>query len=213
MRYTTILFDLDGTLSDPLPGIAAAAGYALEKLHLPPLSLDRIRPMIGPPLEQGLHAVCGVPKERLVAAVALYREYYFDRGWRENTLYPGIAELLKTLDEAGAVLAVATFKPESITRKIVNHFRLSKQISAIAGAEKSDDGTKRGIIGHLLQELGAAPDRAVMVGDRDKDMEGAISCGIACIGVQWGYAEPGELDIAGACAASPDSLLRQLIRS
>ena len=205
-----LFFDLDGTISDPLPGIRGAVAFALEKLHLPPVPEETIRNMIGPPLETGLCQTAGIPEPQIPEAVTLYRDYYNRLGWRENNIYPGIRELIEKAHSSGCPLALATFKPEEISKKILELFQIDRFFTEISGAEKSTDGTKRGILGHLLQKFHLHPEDTVMIGDRDKDREGAKSLSIPFLAAGWGYAAKGEFPPETEIIRSPEDL-RQLL--
>lgn len=207
---SALFFDLDGTISDPLPGIRGAVAFALEQLNLPPVAESHIAAMIGPPLESGLHTVAGIPKNSIQRAITLYREYYFDRGWRENNLYPAIPEVLNKLSDSGHTLAVATFKPEAISKKILNHFGIAGKFIRISGAERSSDGTKKGILEYLLEELNLPPDRCLMIGDRDKDRDGAMMLSIPFLAAGWGYAAEGEFPQDTKILSTPGELLNLL---
>lgn len=203
-RYATVLFDLDGTLTDPRVGITRGVQHGLRAVGIEVDDPDTLVPYIGPPIHDGLVALHGVAPDDIEPAVTAYRAYYRTQGMFENELHLGIPELLADLRAAGVVLALATSKPASIAADIVEHFGLGRWFSFIGGATL--DGSRRAkadIIDHTLEELGRlgpAPDRrtTVIVGDREHDVHGALAAGIASIGVRWGYASSGELEAAGA---------------
>ena len=210
-----VLLDLDGTLTDPYDGITRCVLHALAALGHPAPDEAALRGMIGPPLQEGF-ASLGVPVAQLDEAVRLYRERFSTTGLYENRLYDGIPELLDDLRAAGRRLALATSKPEVFAQRILDHFRLADRFDVVGGATL--DGTRRrkaDVIADVLAATGSTGpvrDGAVMVGDRAQDVLGAQAHGLRCIGVRWGYAEPGELEAAGAdpLVSTPAELLAAL---
>jgi phosphoglycolate phosphatase len=208
-----VLLDLDGTLTDPHEGVTRSVAYAWERMGLPPLGARELRSFIGPPLQDQLasHGLDAIDVER---AVALYRERFSDCGLYENRLYDGVVDVLDGLLEAGLRLAVATSKPTPFAERIVDHFELTKRLELVAGATL--DGARRAkadVIGYALAALDVPARDAVMVGDRAQDIEGARVHRMRSIGVRWGYAEPGELEAAGAdvIVDDPAALLAVLV--
>ena len=212
-----VLLDLDGTLTDSAPGILASVTLAYRALGLPVPSPTELRTFVGPPIPVSLRAH-GVPESRVAEALAAYRVEFEAGGMFDNSVYPGIREALKTLRAASWTLAVATSKPEVYARRICDRFALTGLVDGVYGASLDESrGTKAAVIGHALASLGAAvPERAriVMVGDREHDVLGAAVHGIACLGAEWGYAVPGELDRAGAIGiiATPADLADAVVR-
>jgi len=207
----TILFDLDGTLTDSGEGIINCAILALEHFGLPIPSREEMRIFVGPPL-QDTFVRFGVPVERLEEAVRVYRSRYIPIGKFENTPYPGIRELLETLKGEGHTLYVATSKPEKMAVEILEHFDLAGYFDRICGATMDfSRNSKESVIAYLLEQNGRA-DNMVMVGDTKFDVIGAKAHGIATIGVSWGYGLVSEMEHAGAAfiAHSPEQLLAQL---
>lgn len=200
MRWRYLLFDLDGTLTDPMLGITRSVQYALRRFGIEVDDLRTLCRFIGPPLKESFRDFYGMDDEQSTRAVALTREYFAPRGIFENRLYEGIPELLTELQAAGYVLAMATSKPEPFARQIAEHFRLADRFALIGGATM--DGTrtaKRDVVRHVLDALDVEdPTAAVMIGDRRYDIEGAAAEGIASIGVLWGYGSREELAAAGA---------------
>ncbi len=210
-----VLLDLDGTLTDSAPGILASVRHAYAALGLPVPSDQVLRGFVGPPLTESFLAH-GVPAARVDDAVAAYRDVYAAGGLLDNAVYPGVPECLTAVRAAGARLAVATSKPEPMARRIVEHFGLDvlfdRGLDDVFGATLDRTRTSKGdVVAHALASLdadGTEPratalaraGRVVMVGDREHDVLGAAEHGIACIGVAWGYARPGELEAAGATA-------------
>ncbi|GAB2967552.1 MAG TPA: HAD hydrolase-like protein [Actinotalea caeni] len=206
MTAPLVLLDLDGTLSDSAPGIVRSARHALTTLGLPVPSDAQLRAFVGPPLPVALRAH-GVPEDRLLDGVAAYREAFEAGGMWESELFDGIPEQLRLLREAGCTLAVATSKPEVYARPICERRGVDVLVDGVYGAPLDHvPSTKASVITHALAELGPqrvpGTERILMVGDRHHDVEGAAEHGIACLGVGWGYGEPGELD--GAVGVVPD---------
>lgn len=209
LRHATVLFDLDGTLTDPRVGITRGVQHALGAIGIVVDDPDTLVGYIGPPIHDGLVEQHGVAAADVDVAVAAYRRYYRDQGMYENVLHDGVPELLAELAGAGALLAVATSKPDVVAVDILEHFGLSGWFAFVGGA--SLDGARRSkvdVIEHTLAAIDAgAADRraaAVLVGDREHDVLGAAAARIASIGVRWGYAPPGELEAAGAGAIADD---------
>lgn len=209
----TILFDLDGTLTDSGEGIIKSSAMVLEKYGLPVPSYEEMRVFVGPPLHETFHKF-GVPKEKCDDAVELYRARYNTVGLFENFPYPGIRELLEALKAQGHRLFVATSKPEEMSVRILEHFDLAKYFEIIAGAtldrsrlEKSD------VIAYLLQQAGSV-ENCIMIGDTVFDVVGAAAHKIPTIGVAWGYGKVEDMKNAGAMAIAetPEQLLELLNR-
>ena len=210
----SILFDLDGTLTDSAPGILNGIRLALDHMGVDPPADDVMRTFLGPPLADTFGGHFGMTPTDVDRAIATYREHYHDSGLFENRVYDGIPELLTVLGSTGVTLAVATSKPTYSATRILEHFDLAQHFAFIGGAEL--DGSrhhKADVIAHTLHALAdlgrdTSPDRTVMVGDRSHDVIGARTHGIDCIGVLWGYGSATELTAAGATAlaASPGAL-------
>lgn len=200
MRWRYLLFDLDGTLTDPMLGITRSVQYALRRFGIEVDDLRTLCRFIGPPLKESFRDFYGMDDEQATRAVALTREYFAPRCIFENRLYEGIPELLTELQAAGCMLAMATSKPEPFARQIAEHFHLADRFTLIGGATM--DGTrttKRDVVRYVLGALDVEdPTAAVMIGDRRYDIEGAAAEGIASIGVLWGYGSREELAAAGA---------------
>ncbi|MCL2530531.1 MAG: HAD family hydrolase [Oscillospiraceae bacterium] len=195
-----LLFDLDGTLTDPQEGIVNAITHALHQLGWPAQPRELLATFIGPPLRDSFADTLGMPPELIEPAIAAYREYFAERGIFENKLYDGILELLQRLQAAGIPMALATSKPTVYAEKIAAHFGFAQYLDYIAGANL--DGTrerKADVIAHALEVLAPPPGtQIVMIGDREFDVLGAAEHGIPCIGVLWGYGSREELASAGA---------------
>ena len=197
MKITTVLFDLDGTLTDSGPGIMNSVKYALEKAGEPVPKTDELRKFIGPPLKGQFMEHCGISEERAAEMVTLYREYFTVTGIFENSVYDGVEEMLKTLKEAGIKIAMATSKPEKFAKIIADHFGLAKYFDVIGGACMDETRTeKQDVIHYVLEQC----DKIVMVGDRSYDILGGHAEGLKVIGVLYGYGDLKELSQAGADA-------------
>jgi len=211
MKTKAILFDLDGTLTDSGEGIINCAILALEHFGLPIPSREDLRVFVGPPLSETFQKF-GVPADKVDEAIAVYRSRYIPIGKFENTPYPGIRELLETLQQHGHRLYVATSKPEGMSVDILEHFDLAKYFTRICGAAMDmSRNSKEAVIAYLLEECGEA-ENMVMVGDTVFDIIGAKAHGIPGIGVSWGYGEVNDMKDAGAIAiaGSTQELLQLL---
>lgn len=211
---STLLFDLDGTLTDSVDGIVASFAHALTSVDVPVPGGDVATAIVGPPLVDTFVSL-GLPEETTARALAAYRDRYGRIGWRENAVFDGIAELLRDLASTGRSMAVATSKNEGLAHRILEHFHLAQHFTVIAGA--SDDGTRRSkadVVARALVGLGITPiDLAaggtpdvVMIGDRIHDIEGAAKFGIPAIAVGWGYATENEVRDAAWTVDSVDTL-------
>lgn len=193
------LFDLDGTLTDNSVGIIKSARFALEKLGFPEEPDSTLRRFIGPPLHDSFMEYYGFSKEKALEAVDLYRVRYREKGVLENELYPGLKAMLEHLRSGGAKLCVATSKPLVFTEKILQQHGVYGLFDHVVGANLDGSMTdKTEVIREVLRRIGETPDRIVMVGDRSFDIVGAKNCGVESVGVYYGFAEPGELEEAGA---------------
>lgn len=198
--FPFVLFDLDGTLTDPYEGITKSVQYALEDYGMHVSDRTALRCFIGPPLLEQFMEFAGMCREEAEHAVEKYRERFAVQGLFENKVYDGIPKLLAVLRNAGCQLAVATSKPQVFANRILEHFNLHPNFTAVVGSELDGRRTNKAeVIQAALEALHITPnDGAVMVGDRQHDVLGAQKCGIPSIGVSYGYAEPGELARAGA---------------
>lgn len=198
--YHTVLFDLDGTLTDPGIGITNSVAYALGKFGIQASDRTKLYKFIGPPLQDSFELFYGFSKEDAGKAVGYYREYYREKGIYENALYDGIKELLRMLCDKGKQLLVATSKPEEFALQILEYFDIRKYFAYTAGSNM--DGTrskKEEVIAYALKAA-KVPAKAsvVMAGDREYDVLGAKAAGIDSIGVLFGYGSREELEAAGA---------------
>lgn len=195
MNYSTILFDLDGTLTDPKVGITNAVQYALRHFGIDVEDLDLLEPFIGPPLADSFQKFYGLNESESMEAILVYREYFSDRGLFENQVYPGIPELLTRLQAAGHTLIVATSKPTEFAERILARFNLAQYFSFVGGS--TFDGSrslKADVIAHVRKEYGFDPASTIMIGDRKHDLIGAKEEGLPAIGVSYGYGSIAELE-------------------
>lgn len=193
----TILFDLDGTLTDSGEGIINSASLALRYYGLPVPDRQTMRVFVGPPLHETF-VKFGVPEDKADEAVEVYRSRYNTIGKFENTPYPGIREMLASLRVEGYRLLVATSKPEALSIEILEKFDLAKYFHRICGASLDRSrSNKEDVIAYLLKENGTG-DNMIMVGDTAFDVIGAAAHGIPTIGVSWGYGEVEDMVKAGA---------------
>jgi phosphoglycolate phosphatase len=205
----TLFFDLDGTLTDPKPGITGSIQYALEKLGREVPSQDELAWCIGPPLRASFVMLLG-GEEYADRAVALYRERFGDVGLFENSVYPEIEGVLAKLSQSGFRMFVATSKPHVFAKRIVDHFGLDRHFQHVFGSEL--DGTrvhKADLLTYALEQTGTDPAQALMIGDRSHDVLGAKANRMDAIGVTYGYGSPEELLAAGArhLCATPRAVL------
>lgn len=197
--HKSILFDLDGTLTDSGEGIMKSAVFALSHYGIGAPSEAQLRSFVGPPLTESF-ARFGVPHDKLQECIERYRSRYIPIGRFENTPYPGIRELLEKLRKDGHKLYVATSKPEWMSIEILEHFDLAKYFEKICGASTDfSRNSKEAVIAHLLEECGAQ-ENAIMVGDTAYDVIGAKQHGIPTVGVDWGYGRNEDMEKAGAMA-------------
>ncbi len=199
-QYEWILFDLDGTLTDPGIGITNSVAYALHKYGIEVQDRTRLYKFIGPPLIESFMNYYGFSYEQAQEAVAYYREYYAETGIFENRVYDGIEELLKALTAAGKRICLATSKPEPFAKIILEHFGLARYFEYVAGATVDETRTKKDeVIAYALEQCNISDTTdVVMIGDREYDMLGAKKHGMDSIGVLFGYGSRMELEAAGA---------------
>ncbi|GBE93035.1 HAD family hydrolase [Nostoc cycadae] len=212
MPANAILFDLDGTLTDPKPGITRCIQYALSELgHIAP-EVDELNWCIGPPIKDSFSQLLKTSDETMLAqAISLYRSRFSTIGLFENTLYPQVLETLTAIRGAGYQTFVATSKPYIYTTRIIEHFGLSPLFDGVYGSEL--DGVrsvKADLIHYILMRENLLPETVVMVGDRKHDIIGAKHHHITTIGVTYGYGTEQELQTHGAdfIAHSPDEIAK-----
>lgn len=203
-----IMFDLDGTLTDPGEGITNSLAYAIGKAGFPVPSKDGLKKYIGPPLIPSFMEDFGVDEAFSRRMLDFYREYYEPHGIFENEVYSGIPEMLADLQRKGATLIVATSKPEPYAAEIIKHFGLAEYFSAVCGNTMDERRTtKTDIIAYVKECFPKiCGDNAVMVGDRRYDIEGAAANGIDAVGVLYGYGSEAEFRGAAFVADSVEAL-------
>ena len=200
-RFDTVLFDLDGTLTDSAPGIKRSLKYALDKLGINGYAPEILDKFLGPPLVWSYKTYLGLSDELAVEGLRLYRENYNEMGGKYLArVYPGIEELLKRLKKGGARLGVATVKPEQTAREVLEHFGLLKYFDCVSGGQPEErKADKKSVIEEALRRIGKrADDSVLMVGDRVYDIEGGIAAGVKTLGVAYGFGGYSELKDAGA---------------
>lgn len=193
MKQKHILFDLDGTLTDPMMGITKSVRYALNYYGIEVKDLNDLLPFIGPPLRDSFKEYYGFDEAKANEAVEKYREYYKTDGIFDNKVYQGMVECLQTLKDNGKKLYVATSKPEFFAKQIIEHFSLSKYFEYVGGSEFNSREKKAEVIEYVLKTNQIDNDDIIMVGDRKHDIIGAHENKIPCVGVLYGYGTEDEL--------------------
>jgi phosphoglycolate phosphatase len=204
-RFPAVLFDLDGTLTDPYVGITTTFIHALAGLGRPLPDEATLRSWIGPPLQDSFRAYLGGDEELTARAVALYRERYRALGMYENRVYDGVPDLLAALRGAGARLFVATSKLAGPAQGILDHFGLARFFDGVVGATLDERLLNKEQVIAATLELLTPVERAgcVMVGDTAYDIDGARANGVPCIAVSYGYGTPASLHAAAPHAIAP----------
>ena len=199
--YQYLLFDLDGTLTNPKEGITKSVQYALHHFGIDVDDPDTLTSYIGPPLIPSFVEFHGLTQEQALEALQVYRQRFASVGLFENEVLEGVPEMLCALKQKGRFLAVASSKPEAYVIRILEHFDLLQYFDEVVGASMDEKrSAKKDVIEEALHRMGKAPgDRNVlMIGDRMHDIEGAWLCGLDSLGVYTGFAADGELEAAGA---------------
>lgn len=198
--YDVVLFDLDGTLTDPGEGITNSVAYALNKFNIKVEDRKELYNFIGPPLIDSFMKYYGMNYEDGLKAVEYYREYFGVTGIFENTMFKGIPELLDSIKKSGRKISLATSKPEQYAVRILDHFGLTKYFDFIGAATMDESRSKKvDVITYTLDKLGVTDkSKVVMIGDRHHDIDGANQNGLDSIGVLFGYGDRVELETAGA---------------
>lgn len=217
MSYDYILFDLDGTLTDPKVGITKAVSYSLQKVKGLEIAPDDLVCFIGPPLKESYMEFYRLSDEEVVEAIKYYREYFREKGIFENDIYGNIKDMLEKLTRTHKVLAVATSKPTVFAERIVTHFGIQNYFSCVVGSNLDGSRTQKvEVIHEVFNRLDINKDlhRIIMVGDRKHDIIGANMNGITSVGVSYGYGSEEELVEAGASfvARSVEELEEMLTR-
>ena len=200
--FQYVLFDLDGTLTDPKTGITSCLQYALADAGIEEPDLDKLEPFIGPPLTDSFREFYGFDDEQIKRAIDKYHERFDEKGIFENEIIEGIPELLKALKDAGRRVSIASSKPRPLVIRILEHFEIAQYFDTVVGSEF--DGrfaTKEAVVEEALKQLVPSvyeKEDVAMVGDRKFDIQGARAHGLTGIGVSFGYAGEHELEDAGA---------------
>jgi phosphoglycolate phosphatase len=212
MSGATLLFDLDGTLTDNYRGIARSIAYALDRLGVEPPDEATLRTFVGPPLRATFASLLRTDDaDAIEQAIALYRERFADVGWRENVVYDGVHDALEVLAGEGRAMYLCTSKPEIYARRIVTLFGFAERLRGVYGADLAgtlDD--KAILLAHLAEREGIDAREAVMIGDRHHDVRAARLNGARAIGVLWGYGSAEELAKADALVRTPAELVAAL---
>jgi phosphoglycolate phosphatase len=211
--WTCVLFDLDGTIADSAPGIVGALTATFVELGRP--VPDDLLKWVGPPILDSFRDFGGMNDEESRHALGVYRRIYLEGGVTDSAIFPGITGLLRDLHASDVGVGLATSKPESLARRILDHYALTEYFDVIAGASEDEKhSSKAEIVEEALRRLGAEgldTSHAVMVGDRGYDIAGAAEHGVPTIMVEWGYGSPAEATEALAIVHSADQLRRLLL--
>lgn len=199
MKYDAVFLDFDGTIADTGEGIFSSVSYAIREMGYPPLPDDRLRTFIGPPVFASFKRELGMTDEESRLAVIKYREAYSNGGIFLLRVYDGIEELMKKMKKSGIQLAIASSKPENFVKTLIDHLKINDMIDFIA-APQSDNApeSKAALVEKAVGHFGVDKSRALMVGDRYFDIEGAKGAGVESAGVTFGYGSREELRNAGA---------------
>lgn len=213
--FTSILFDLDGTIIDSAPGIAATLAYTFETMGRPVPAPAELLAYVGPPILDSFRDFAGMSLGEAAEALAIYRPRYLEIGALDSSVFPGVADVLRAIHAAGVPLSLATSKPETPATLMLSHFGLLAEFDVITGA--SDDevrSSKEDVVAEALVRLGALGadlSRPVLVGDREHDIEGAAANGVPTIFVDWGYGPASEQAGSIAIAHTPGELQELLL--
>lgn len=220
--FQYILFDLDGTLTDPKIGITSCVQYALRAFGIDEPDLDKLEVFIGPPLKDSFMEFYGFDAKKADKAVEKYRERFHEKGIYENEIYPGIQTMLEVLHNSGKKLAIASSKPTPLVERVLDYFHIKQYFDYIVGSNfDSTRGKKEEVVAEALRLMLPAKlaqteqkSNVAMVGDRRFDIEGAKAHGLTSVGVSFGYAPEGELEKAGAdfIVDTVEELTERLVR-
>lgn len=216
MKYSTVIFDLDGTLLDTSEGIMAGARYTANIVGSPELTIDQQKSFIGPPVVDSFIRECGLSASKAREAVEIYRQRYKEKGLYEAKHYIGVKELLLRLKEKECKTAVATLKRDDFAKEILNHFELNEYFDVIKGIDNQDSHSKSDIILMCLKELAQTDiSKVVLIGDSIYDAIGAEQVGIDFIAVTYGYGFKNHIDASQSknifIAENVDNIIKHLI--
>lgn len=212
--FDYLFFDLDGTLTDPALGITNSFIYALKYFGIEIPSYEKLCTFIGPPLPDTFKTQFGFDDTKAAEGVKKYREYFSTKGLLENSVYPGIPELLTELKQAGKKLVVATSKPEEYSVRIIEHFGLAQYFENICGSLMDESRSKKDeVIAYAIERNNISDkSKILMIGDRKHDILGAKKTGLKSCGILFGYGSREELETAGADFIAKDiSQLRSIL--
>jgi phosphoglycolate phosphatase len=214
-KYDLILFDLDGTLTDPASGLVKSFSYALSRMGVDCRDRESLKRFIGPPLYDEWQRVYGFSAEESGKALDYFHEYYEVHGWCDNVMYEGIPALLAALKAAGKRIVLATSKPERFAKKVLRLFDIHTYFDFEAGAYSDRIRDKKWeVLQYSLDAVGASDyARCILIGDRKYDAEGAAICGIDSIGVLWGHGTEEEITTSGFTyvAKTPEDVVKLLL--
>lgn len=198
-KYDAVFFDFDGTIADTGEGIFSSVEYAIEEMGFSPLPFDRLRTFIGPPIFESFRRELGMNDEQAAVAVEKYRERYSESGIFRLRVYDGIEDLIKQIKKSGIKVAIASSKPEKFVMRLIDYLNISPLIDFIAAPEsdKAPEG-KTVLVEKAVNRFGVDKTRALMVGDRYFDIDGANGAGVESVGVTFGYGSREELEKAGS---------------
>ncbi len=213
-RFSAVLFDLDGTIVDSAPGITSTLDYTLAQLGLPQQTPAELLRWVGPPILDSFRDYGHLDEDESRYALAVYREKYAAEGVFDATAYPGVLDVLRAIRAAGVPLSLATSKPESLAKLILEDLGVADCFTEITGASEDEVRSKKAdVVEEALRRLaadGADLSNVVMVGDRIHDVEGAAEHDVPTIFVSWGYGTPDEADEALLIAATAEELRGEL---
>lgn len=200
MKTEYLFFDLDGTITDSMPGITRSVQYALRHYGIHVEDLNELKPFVGPPLPDSFQRFYQFSKEEAMEAIDVFREYYTEKGWLESAVYQGVETMLRALKQSGRKLYIATSKPETMARQVLEYYGLADCFEYIGGAIDDVNRAKKDeVIEYVMETCGLSDAKQiVMVGDRRHDIEGAQKNKIDAVGVLYGYGNREELETAGA---------------
>lgn len=199
--YNHVLWDLDGTITEPSKGIFASLHYALKAFNCDVEGDEPLRKFIGPPLMDSFQNFCGMDEQTARLAMEKYRELYAEEGIFQCKVYDGVPELMAKIAASGKKNYLATSKPEVFARKLMDHFGLSQYIEFIGGSDIEETRVQKwDIINYVIEscKLGNKKDQMILIGDRKFDILGAKKCGIQAVGILWGFGSKQEFRENGA---------------